>query len=305
MYVLNDENIEALKSAAISQFRDEHNKFVDDKLIRFTFSDKCGSAYYVPFHITPVVAGKLWEDGARQKQILNSFASKRGFETYEGSLALHKDVIADDPAIASKLANGGLAALIAESNYKTMKKLKVQALNTNAADLTGSPVFGTAHKYFEDDTLTQSNDLVTSVTGEKVAHWFICGDAPILAVVEREPINIDVVGKGSELQFEYKKIHCGWDQRLLVTPTFFSRIVRSNKAITEDTLNEAIDAFETMKNAAGETLGNVAKYLIVSRSNKAAAVKLIDTMTNAMGASNVMYKKVEVVVVDDLVDVAV
>lgn len=305
-FTLNDANLQALKTSAKAKWKDYFNRYTPDALARFMIEDTCQTETFSPFFITPVVAGKTFEEGNRQKQSRNSFATKKGFEKMEGSFKEQNDKLADDPGLVAAMANGGLAKVIGESYAKTLKGMTAAIFAENQSDFTGTALFHTAHKYLTTDTFSQSNIIAAESGDPKVPYWYVATGEPLFVKVERDPIHIEVVGQGTESSFEYDTLVWGWKQRLLIAPIFWGNIVRSNKPITEESVLEAIAVLEGFKNMTGtEDLGNVAKYLICSKTNRSAAEKLLKTQINAMGATNFMFNRVEPVVADSLSDVTV
>lgn len=300
-FTINDATLEAMKVSAQSQWLEYFNRYTTDALESLVYQDSCSTEFYAPFHILPVVAGKEWEAGHRQKQTRASFASKKTFTKYEGSFMETEDQLEDDPGLVARLSNGGMARDIAESRAKTLKALNAKVLNDNAEDFTGQPLFATNHKYLTTDTFAQSNIIAAEAGDPKVPFWYVTTNDPIVVRVKRHEPKIEVVGQGDDNHFEYDVLKWGWTQRLLVAPLFWGNIVRSNKPIDEENVQEAITRLEGFKNMTGtEDLGNVATKIIVPKTLRAAAEKLLKVPFNAMGASNFMFGKLDVIVADSL-----
>ena len=103
-FELNGTTVEAMKQAARSQWLEYFNRITPDNLESLVYDDSCSTEFYAPFHITPVVAGKEFEAGYRQKQSRATFASKKTFTKYEGSFMETENQLEDDPGLVARLS---------------------------------------------------------------------------------------------------------------------------------------------------------------------------------------------------------
>lgn len=134
--------------------------------------------------------------------------------------------------------------------------------------------------------------------------WFLmdCSRAikPLIHQDRKKPVFTPMTNLDDEAVFTSNEFRFGVDYRGNVGFGLWQQAFASKEDLTEDNFNACRTAMMAFKADGGKPLGIRPTHLVVGASNVVAAEKLILTEKLANGATNPLYKKVEIVVSDYL-----
>lgn len=268
--------------------------------------DTCGSNGYSPFLLGSLGAGRKWV-GSRVYARLKSYAVRFQPEKFEKTVEVEADELADNPAF-----NGAkVADRLMESWSLTDAKELQGILKNNKAGFDGEPLFG-EHEYVDqnaDGTIKLDaqgapvvlGTYVNDIAGDQAA-WYLASKNSLVRVTREEP---SIVMKGgsadsSEHTFDEDTLVWGWKARKIYAPGLAFYTVRSRKALTEATYQEAEDLMATFINDSGELVDNKATHIVVKRGTPAAtaAKRIFGRQLVDGGENNIYFGRVQIIEVD-------
>ena len=187
-------------------------------------------------------------------------------------------------------------------------------LKRNAVSLYDSkPLFAPDHPEVFDVTVnaqtgeatetvvsTASNDIVAAPGEEGKFYWYVAADYPIgdFRIREGEDYQIEMPGldRPSDHTFDTDNVKVGLRVRFICEAGLWFTVVRSNKVLNAENLQEAIDLLHSFKNDKGALLNMQAKYLVVPQiGGKAAADKVVGAALVNGGDTNTLNGALEII----------
>ena len=186
-------------------------------------------------------------------------------------------------------------------------------IKANAVSLyDGKPLFSQDHpeqfdiavaptgEAIETVTKTASNDIVAAAGEAGKFSWCVVGDTAMgdFYIREGEDYAIEMPGldRPSDYTFDTDKVKVGLRVRFICEAGLWFTVVRSNKVLNAENLQEAIDLLHSFKNDRGSLLNLSAKYLVVPQiGGKAAADKVVGAALINGGESNTLNGALETI----------
>lgn len=222
--------------------------------------------------------------------------------------------------IAVTTIRDGITTTQAELGRKFARKAQAHPaqvvfglLKTNAVSLyDGLPLFSAAHpEVFEVTTgqngeaietvvSTAANDIVAAPGEAGKFTWFVAADYAVgdFLVREGEDYTIEMPGldRPSDYTFDTDKVKVGLRVRFICEAGLWFTVVRSNKPLTAENVQEAIDLLHSFKSDKGQPLQLNAQYLVVPQiGGKAAADKVVGAALVNGGDTNTLNGALEVI----------
>lgn len=300
---LTKEKLAEVMTTASAKFADAMNARTSKAFEAIVTDDSSSSAGYSPFLLGGIGAGRKWV-GNRVYTKLRTYGVRFDFDKFEKTVEVESDELADNPAISG----AKIGARLFESFELTDEKEALGVLKNNVAGFDLDPLFG-VHEYVAEDGVTvtgsYNNDIEADV-GSESATWYLGSKYSVVRVkrVGEEP---RVILKGgspdtSEYTFDTDNLAWGWRTRMLYRPGMPYYTVRSNKALTEETLQEALDLMATFINDANEGVSNAPTHIIVKRGTAAAvaAKKILNRALINGGEDNIYQGMLQILEVDHI-----
>lgn len=270
-----------------------------NELGSIVFHDKAtGGVYRAAMLIPPGSRGRLWV-GERFIKRLKAAGLAIPIELFEDTY----DVPLTDIEDHSAFENGQvLGKQLFEAAQTTEQEEILDVLRKNKeSPFTGSPMFGT-HTFLQTDNngnvvkdengapvvaQTIVNDIVAA-EGEGGAYWYVMAERAILAITQEEFTAQHLTGD-SDRAFFYDVLTAGLRGRKAYTPGLCYTHVRSNKPLTAESYQEALDLAYGFRNPAGERMLRKYPYLVVEAGTAPAlaADYLVNQAQKANGESNI------------------
>lgn len=305
---LSTAQVDEARVTSTSAFETELQREVEQVYRLFTVQDTFGSEGYMPILLGGIGSGQEWLT-TRLMQAINEYGVRFIGKLYENSVKRKNTAVAD--AIAATAAKIG-QALAKDAQGFGQERIEA-VIKSNAAGFDGVPLFGD-HTYealltdeggdpIPGSVPTYSNSLAPE--SNPGAAWYLFNEYSFVEATRTgEDFAMQVNGGTSDsyLGFHEDAIAFGWRARKIYAPGFWANSVRSTYALTSENLRKAMDAQAKFKNDAGKRVGAKAKYLVVNRSNAAAAEKLIKAALIDGGNTNLDLGRLQLIVLDGLDD---
>lgn len=204
---------------------------------------------------------------------------------WESSIAVDTDDIADDEwgfYVSQAKDLGGRF-----EQFKSRKAFEALKNGANAGDeykcFDGQPFFSASHPVGAG---TQSN-----YTAGGGAPWVIIDDTGLKPILFQNRQDATLVSKNSPNDdgvFYGRKAVWGADARFAVGYSLWQLAHMSKADLTEDNLNAAMLAMQSLTDKNGEVLGLTPTLLVCGPALRTKAMKLLSATTAANGATNVM-----------------
>lgn len=295
---LSQAQVDEARVTSTSAFETQMQREVEQVYRLFTVQDTFGSEGYMPILLGGIGSGQEWLT-TRLMQAINEYGVRFIGKLYENSVKRKNVALAD--AIAATSAKIGQALAVDAQGFGQERIEAV--IKSNASGFDGEPLFGD-HTYSDAvGAPVYSNDLAPA--SNPGAAWYLFNEYSFVEATRTgEDFTMQVNGgtPDSYLGFHEDSIAFGWRARKIYAPGFWANSVRSTYALTSENLRAAMDAQAKFKNDAGKRVGAKAKYLVVSRSNAAAAEKLIKAALIDGGNTNLDLGRLQMIVLDGLED---
>ncbi len=147
---------------------------------------------------------------------------------------------------------------------------------------------------------TASNDIVAAEGEAGAFTWYVAADYPIgdFLIREGEDYTIEMPGldRPSDYTFDTDKVKVGLRVRFICEAGLWFTVVRSNKVLNAENLQEAIDLLHSFKSDKGALLNMQARYLVVPQiGGKAAADKVVGAALVNGGDTNTLNGALEII----------
>lgn len=269
-----------------------------------TFNDKFNAvtpqytrvATVVPMDEKGLVFGWLTSDddldawtGERVVKSISAHGYRIEPTKYTKTLGISFDDIKDGKFTNAMLSAAGLG----RSAARFPDKQVFGVLKDNSTCYDGQTLFSATHPVNGIDSTagTFSNDI--DGTG---AAWYLStvdGHAVLYGV--REDMEFGQLGETSEHAFKREEVLFGVRTRAVAAAGLPQFIVRSKKALTATSLQEAIDALNAIPGPEGEPISRDRLVLIVPKSAESAAKALVVGDRNDKGGYNPFYDAADLV----------
>lgn len=228
--------------------------------------------------------------GDRQVKSMAQSAYSITNKSYEGTVGVPRDDITDDQF-------GVYAPLMQEMGHAAATHPDYLVFSLLAAG------FGTVcydGQYFFDSDHPVGGGTVSNTGGGSGAPWILMDTTrPLKPLIfqRRQDYNLQALtDPNDEAVFTRKEYRYGVDGRCNVGYGFWQMAYGSKATLDATNFNAARAAMEGFRSDEGRPLGIKPNLLVVGPSNRAAAEALLLAQMNAAGASNTLYKAVDLLV---------
>lgn len=294
--MITQAQLDALKTTLKARFNAGLALSPDDwkKVAGFITSDSKSNTYA---WLSQFPAFREWV-GSRLHKTLSEKAYNVVNKKFENTIDVKRDDIEDDIL--------GQYGSIAESHGQAAKDLMNDLIfQAFAAGFTSTCYddqyfFDIDHPVYANEDGTGAVTTVSNYQAGTGAPWvLLCTKraAKPLYLQERVPVQFDsVTSPNSQTVFDLDVYSFGGRWRGNAAYGFWQCAYASKADLTVDNFNAGYDAMMNFKGDGGRKLGIVADTLLVGVANRAKAENIINVERLASGASNPLFKRVELVV---------
>jgi phage major head subunit gpT-like protein len=221
---------------------------------------------------------------------------------YESTIGINRDDMEDDNLgiYAPMFAEMGRAT----ASFPDELVYKVLADGFATACYDGQFFFDTDHPVNADHDGQGDDASVSNTIAGAESPWFLMDTSrpikPIIHQVRKAPQITAMTKADDEKVFDANEYRYGVDLRCNVGYGFWQMAIGSKSLLDDANLTTAYEMMRGFKADGGKALGMKPKTLVVGTGNETKAWDLIDKALVAGGDSNRWYKKLNVVVSDEL-----
>lgn len=307
--LISTAQLEAVNTNVMSGYEDALDAHVDETWKKLVNTGTYGAAGAMPNFMGDV--SDLIEFGAtRQVKHFKENGFRLTGKVYETTgeisvVSIRDGIVTTQTEIGRKFARKA-AAHPGQAVFGLLKR--------NAVSLYDSkPLFAQDHPEVFDVTVdaqtgeaietvvsTASNDIVAGPGEAGAFSWYVAADYPIgdFLIREGEDYQIEMPGldRPSDYTFDTDKVKVGLRVRFICEAGLWFTVVRSNKVLNAENLQEAIDLLHSFKSDKGALLNMQAKYLVVPQiGGKAAADKVVGAALVNGGDTNTLNGALEII----------
>lgn len=228
--------------------------------------------------------------GDRQVKNISQYNYSITNKTYEATIGVPREDIADDQF-------GVYSPLFAEMGHAAATHPDSLVFALLAAGFATVCYDG---QYFFDTDHPVGTGQVSNSGGGSGAPWVLMDTSrplkPIIFQRRQDYQLVSMTDPNDEGVFSRREYRYGVDGRCNVGYGFWQMAYGSKQTLDAGAFNTARAALEGFKSDEGRPLGIKPNLLVVGPSNRAAAEALLLAQMNAAGASNTLYKAVDLLV---------
>ncbi len=214
-------------------------------------------------------------------------------KTWETSIKVKRDDVEDDQIGMYTVLAKSFGQEVAVFPDQLAFSLLCQGFTELCFD--GQPFFDTDHPMGDS---TYSNVIGDPTTGNGEP-WFLLDTSKVLKAIifqNRRPFTFKNMNPNEEFTWFNNEMAAGTDGRCNVGFGFWQTAIGSKAALTEENYEAAIKQMMGVTKNNGTPLNIMPKLLVVGRSNRAAAKKILESLVKENGETNIYHNDVKLVV---------
>lgn len=220
-------------------------------------------------------------------------------EPYESTLGVKRSDIEDDNLAIYRT----LARLQAEEANEFFNYNIAALLTDGESNLCYDEqnYFDKEHPVYPNVDGTGTATLVSNIfgAGSSTPWYLLCADKPLKPLILQERKKIEIDNKqdtNSDHVFMYNEFLYGVYWRGQFGYGLWQQAMMSKEDLTPNSLDEAHTKMSEFKRDGNSPMGIVPTHLVVPPTLRSKAEAIVNVATNAAGAGNIHYKRVEIIV---------